>query len=170
MSESPTLAYLVVTGSVYAFRAPELIDGLGGLGLRILTLLTPGARQVISPRELVRLPGHRIVESYFDAAILPRPEPGLVLVAPCTFNTLNKLAQGIADSLPLSLTSEAIGHGGPVLVAPSLNPGLFRHPRTASSLATLREWGITIVEPQPVEYGLAPTETILAAVRARLAG
>ncbi|MFN8483124.1 MAG: flavoprotein [Anaerolineae bacterium] len=170
MSESPTLAYLVVTGSVYAFRVPELIAGLSGLGLRVLTLLTPGARQVISPRELVRVAGHRLVESYFDAALLPRPEPGLVLVAPCTFNTLNKLAQGIADSLPLSLTSEAIGHGGPVLVAPSLNPGLWQHPRTASSLVTLRGWGITIVEPEPMEHGLAPTATILDAVRARLAG
>ncbi|MFN8474874.1 MAG: flavoprotein [Anaerolineae bacterium] len=170
MSESPTLAYLVVTGSVYAFRVPELIAGLGTLGLRVLTLPTPNARQVISPRELVRLPGHRLVESYFDAAILPRPEPGIVLVAPCTFNTLNKLAQGIADSLPLSLTSEAIGHGAPVIVAPSLNPGLWRHPRTASSLATLHEWGISIVDPEPTEHGLAPTETILATVRARLHG
>ena len=170
MSEPPALAYLVITGSVYAFRVPELIAGLSGLGLRVLTLLTPGAYQVMSPRELVRQPGHRLVESYFDDVLLPRPAPGLVLVAPCTFDTLNKLAQGIADNLPLSLTSEAIGHGGPVIVAPSLNPGLWRHPRTASSLATLRAWGITVVEPEPVQHGLAPTETILAAVRARLAG
>jgi phosphopantothenoylcysteine synthetase/decarboxylase len=133
------LAYLIVTGTTTAPRAVELVQGLLGMLPRVITIATPNAAQVMAPRDLSVIPGNRLVESYFDAAILPRPPDGLVLVAPCSFNSLNKLAAGIADNLALSLTAEAIGRGTPVLVAPSLNAPLLRHPRTAASLAILRD-------------------------------
>ena len=112
-----------------------------------------------------------MVESYFDAAILPRPPDGLVLVAPCSFNSLNKLAAGVADNLALSVTAEAIGRGTPVLVAPSLNAPLLRHPRAVSSMATLREWGVSVIGPVDAGGGprLAPNEALLAEVARRLA-
>jgi phosphopantothenoylcysteine synthetase/decarboxylase len=136
----------------------------------VITIPTPNAAQVISPRDLSSIPGNRLVESYFDELILPRPPDGLVLVAPCSFNSLNKLAAGIADNLALSLATEAIGRRTPVVVAPSLNAPLLRHPRTSASMTTLREWGISIVEP--VDDGtaprLAPTELVLAEVERRL--
>jgi phosphopantothenoylcysteine synthetase/decarboxylase len=165
------IAYLIVTGTTTAPRAADLVRGLLGLVQSVITIATPRAAQVVSPRDLSTLPGNRLVESYFDAAILPRPPDGLVLVAPCSFNTLNKLAGGIADNLALSLTGEAIGRGTPVLVAVSVNPPLFRHPRTALSMATLREWGVSVIEPQDVGSGLrmAPLETILEEVARRLA-
>jgi phosphopantothenoylcysteine synthetase/decarboxylase len=135
---------------------------------RVITIATPNAAQVVSGRDLSTIPGNQLVESYFDAAILPRPPNGLVLVAPCTFNSLNKLATGIADNLAMSLTAEAIGRGTPVIVAASLNAPLLRHPVAARSMATLREWGVSVVEPEdPDGYGprLAPTEKVLGAVR-----
>ncbi len=160
------LAYLVVTGTTTAPRAVEIVGGLVGLGLRVITLLTPNAARVIAARDLSVLEGNTLVESYFDEAILPRPPDGLALVAPCSFNTLNKLASGIADGLALSVVAEAIGRGTPVLVAPSLNEPLQRHPRYAASVATLREWGACVIDP--VESRLAPTEVILAEVRRAL--
>lgn len=165
-----THAYLVIAGATAAYQAPELIAGLRETGLQVITLMTPGAWRVISPRELMRVPGHRLVESYFDAIILPRPPEGLVLVAPCTFDSLNKLAAGIADSLALSVTSEAIGRGSPTVVAVSVNDPLWRHPRTATSVVTLRGWGVAVVPPEDHGEGLtlAPTGTIMAAVRASL--
>lgn len=165
------LAYLIVTGTTTAPRATELVDGLRGLLPRVITIPTPNAAQVISPRDLSTIPGNRLVESYFDADILPRPPDGLVLVAPCSFNSLNKLAAGIADNLALSLTSEAIGRGTPVVVAVSVNPPLNRHPRTAESMSTLRSWGVSVLESADTGEGLrlAPTATILAEVERRLA-
>ena len=135
------LAYLVVTGTTTAPLAAEMVQALLELVPAVITLATPNAAQVVTPRDLAAIPGNRLVESYFDAAILPRPPDGLVLVAPCSFNSLNKLAAGIADNLALSVTAEAIGRGTPVIVAPSLNAPLLRHPRAADSIATLRDVG-----------------------------
>jgi phosphopantothenoylcysteine synthetase/decarboxylase len=164
------LAYLIVTGTTTAPRAAELLQGLLELVPRVYTIMTPNAARVISPRDLSVLPGNRLVESYFDEAILPRPPDGLVLVAPCSFNSLNKLAAGIADNLALSLTAEAIGRGTPVLIALSVNPPLYAHPRLAESMTVLRGWGVSVIEPEDDGTGLrlAPSETILGHVRGRL--
>lgn len=164
------LAYLIVTGTTTAPLATELVAGLLSLVPRVITIATPNASRVVAPRTLATIPGNQLVESYFDTAILPRPPDGLVLVAPCSFNSLNKLAQGIADNLALSLTAEAIGRGTPVIVALSVNPPLFHHPRTRDSMATLREWGVSVVEPVDSGDGprLAPTQAILATAERRL--
>jgi phosphopantothenoylcysteine synthetase/decarboxylase len=165
------LAYLIVTGTTTAPRAAELVHGLLQRFETVITIATPHAARVIAARDLSSIPGNRLVESYFDAAILPRPADGVVLVAPCSFNTLNKLAAGIADNLALSLTAEAIGRGTPVVVALSLNPPLYRHPRTAESIETLRRWGVEVVDPVDTGEGLrlAPTPTILDTIGTRLA-
>ena len=94
-----------------------------------------------------------------------------MLVAPCSFNSLNKLAAGIADNLALSLTAEAIGRGTPVVVAVSVNEPLWRHPLTRASVATLRSWHVSVVEPRHEGSGLrlAPSAVILAEVARRLA-
>jgi phosphopantothenoylcysteine synthetase/decarboxylase len=163
------LAYVVVTGTTTAPLARELVQGLLQLVPRVITLATPNARRVIAARDLSAIPGNQLVESYFDAAILPRPPDGLVLVAPCSFNSLNKLACGIADNLALSLTAEAIGRGTPVIVAVSVNAPLLRHPRAATSIATLRQWGVSVIPPVDTGDGprLASTEAILAECKRR---
>ncbi len=164
--------YLIVTGAVTARRVPELLPRLVALGRKVITILTPNATRIVSPRELALMPGHRIVESYFDAAILPRPPLGLTLVAPCSFNSLNKLAWGIADNLALSVAAEAIGRGTPVVVAISTNRPLWAHPRAQEAAATLRRWGVTVLDPVPEgdTLTLAPLDTIIGAVQERLAG
>lgn len=160
--------YLLVSGASNARMVPELLGRLAPVAGRLLTVLTPNAGRVVSPRELALVAGHRIVESYFDAAILPRPPEGVTLIAPCSFNTLNKLAQGIADNLALSLAAEATGRGTPVIVAVAVNEPLWRHPRAAESARTLRDWGVSVLDP--VRYdggmGMAPLDDIVAAVAA----
>jgi phosphopantothenoylcysteine synthetase/decarboxylase len=164
------IAYLIITGAGTARRAPEIIQHLAPRVGQLLTLMTPNASRIISPRELALVPGHRVVESYFDAAILPRPPRGLILVAPCDFNSLNKIAQGIADSLALSIIAEAIGRQTPVIVAVSVNEALWRHPRAAESVAALRRWGCSVIEPwvEGDVLTLAPTDTIMELVQQRL--
>ena len=114
------VAYLMLSGTTTAVRGPELLSSLVGLGFAtVIAIPTPNAARVIAPRELADVKGAQVVESYFDLAIRPRPPRGVVLFAPCSFNSLNKLAHGIADNLALSVVAEAIGRGTPVIVAPT---------------------------------------------------
>lgn len=162
------VCYLVLSGTTTATRCPALLRDLTTLGFAtIIAIPTPNAARVISPRELADIAGVRVVESYFDAAIRPRPPHGVVLFAPCGFNSLNKLAHGIADNLALSMTAEAIGRGTPVIVAPSLNQPLLDHPAAQASLVTLRGWGVIIVPPVDEGDGprLAPSARLLDTVR-----
>ena len=160
-------AYLIISGtSASAPVAEPLIAGLAARFARVITIPTPNAARTVSPYALSQVPGHRVVESYFDAAILPRPADGLVLVAPCGFNSLNKLAAGIADSLALSVAAEAIGRGTPVVVGIACNAPLWAHPRARESAVTLRRWGVAVVDParEGDRVRLADPRELLAAV------
>jgi len=162
------LAYLVLSGTTTAARCPELLRALVGLGFStVIAIPTPNASRVAAPRELADVEGVRVVESYFDLAIRPRPPRGVVLFAPCSFNSLNKLAHGIADNLALSVVAEAIGRKTPVIVGPSLNAPLLDHPVAQVSLERLPSWGVTIVPPVDEGEGprLAPTAVLVDAVR-----
>jgi phosphopantothenoylcysteine synthetase/decarboxylase len=166
-SASFDVAYLVLSGTTTASRCPELLRGLIQLGFgTVIAIPTPNASRVIAGRELADIQGAQVVESYFDLAIRPRPPHGVVLFAPCSFNSLNKLAHGLADNLALSLVAEAIGRRTPVIVGPSLNQPLLEHPVAQASLRTLTAWQVTIVPPVDEGEGprLAPSSQLLAAV------
>jgi hypothetical protein len=166
--ESFNVAYLVLSGTTTAARCPEILGGLVGLGFStVIAIPTPNAWRVIAPRDLADVAGVRVVESYFDLAIRPRPPRGVVLFAPCSFNSLNKLAHGIADNLALSVVAEAIGRGTPVIVGPSLNAPLLNHPEAQASLKKLPAWGVAIVPPVDEGEGprLAPSAVLVEAVR-----
>jgi phosphopantothenoylcysteine synthetase/decarboxylase len=167
MAERFDVVYLVLSGTTTAARCPEILRGLVGLGYStVMALPTPNASRTIAPRDLADVEGVQVVQSYFDLAIRPRPPRGVVLFAPCSFNSLNKLAHGIADSLALSVVAEAIGRGTPVIVGPSLNQPLLDHPQAQASLKTLPTWGVTVVPMVDEGEGprLAPTAALLAAV------
>jgi len=161
---NPQIIYLIVSGAGAARFTPNLLQRLSSFNLPIYTFLTEGAQRIISPAELVDLPGHRLVDSYFDPILLNGRAPGLTMVIPATFNTLNKISQGIADSLPHSLVAEAIGAGWPVIIAPAMNRALANHPQAKQSRQTLRQWGVTLLEAEP-EGDMAPLETIIATVK-----
>jgi phosphopantothenoylcysteine decarboxylase len=162
------VAYLVLSGTTTAARGPELLRLLVGLGFAtVIAIPTPNAARVVAPRELADVAGAQVVQSYFDLAIRPRPPRGVVLFAPCSFNSLNKLAHGIADNLALSLVAEAIGRGTPVIVGPSLNAPLLTHPEAQTSLTKLASWRVRVVPPVDTGTGprLAPSEMLIDAVR-----
>ncbi len=171
MTELKTI-YVVVAGASSARVVPDLLEALAEFDLAIYTILTDNALKLISPYNLVDQRGHTLIDSYFDPVMVDERLPGLTLVAPATFNTLNKVSHGIADTLAHSLVAEAIGAGWPVIMAPSMNQALYRHPQVARSIENLREWGVTVLEPQPQRELLimASVEEITAAVRIRLQG
>ncbi len=153
----------MISGAITAYRAAEYVAALGAHAARVITVQTPNAMRLISPLDLARIPGNHVVESYFDPQIQPRPQPGPVVFAPCSFNSLNKLAAGISDNLALAITAEMIGYGQRVVVGISVNPPLFAHPVVRQSIATLRSWGVRVVEPRDVGQGLtlAPTDVVV---------
>jgi phosphopantothenoylcysteine synthetase/decarboxylase len=167
------VAYLLLSGTTTAARCPELLRGLVGLGFStVVAIPTPNASRVVAARELADIEGVQVVESYFDLAIRPRPPRGVVMFAPCSFNSLNKLAHGFADNLALSVVAEAIGRGTPVIVGPSLNAPLLNHPEAQASLKRLPGWGVTIVPPVDEGEGprLAPTAVLLEAAQPYVRG
>ena len=64
---------------------------------------------------------------------------------PATFNTINKLAAGISDTLALGLVNEAVGLRLPIIAAPWPSVQLARHPVFHRSVAALRDWGVTVI-------------------------
>jgi phosphopantothenoylcysteine synthetase/decarboxylase len=73
------------------------------------------------------------------------PEADAILVCPATFNTINKWALGIADTLALSILTEAVGLDIPLIAAPALNNAQEQHPAFRNSVQQLRELGVTVL-------------------------
>lgn len=79
----------------------------------------------------------------------PFPDPDAIAVAPATFNTINKWAAGISDTLALGILCEAYGLGVPTAVLPAVNSLLAQHPAYAESLARLRGMGVRVSSRAP---------------------
>ncbi len=165
MSSYPNL-YLLVSGAVTAWRAGEIAGALRPYAERLIIVQTPGSRQIVSPLTLSRILGCCVVDAYLDQALQPRAPIAPVVFAPCSFNSLNKLAQGCADNLALSICAEMIGLRQTVIVAVSLNERLWAHPAARASVATLRGWGAHVIEPSYDGTGLTlgPISAIIAAL------
>ena len=76
------------------------------------------------------------------------------MIAPATANTICKIAHGIDDTPVTTFATTAIGREMPVVLVPAMHESMFRHRGVCACLDTLREWGITIVDPR-IEEGKA---------------
>ena len=135
---------LGVTGGIAAYKACELCRLLVKEGHDVVPLVTPGAERFVTAetfRALARRPQG-------DDVYLHLTRADLLVVAPCTANTLAKLAQGLADNV---LTEASLAHRGPVLVAPAMNPRMWSHPATRANAETLRARGVVLVGPDEGE-------------------
>jgi phosphopantothenoylcysteine decarboxylase / phosphopantothenate---cysteine ligase len=135
---------LGVSGGIAAYKACELTRLLVKAGHEVIPLVTPGADRFVRAETFHALARRPPAEDLY--AHLTRAD--LLVVAPCTANTLAKLAQGLADNLP---TEAALAHRGPVLVAPAMNPRMWAHPATCANVALLRERGVELVGPDEGE-------------------
>jgi phosphopantothenoylcysteine decarboxylase/phosphopantothenate--cysteine ligase len=135
---------LGISGGIAAYKACEVCRLLVKRGHEVVPLVTPGAERFVSAetfRALARRPPG-------DEVYLHLTRADLLLVAPCTANTLAKLAHGLADNV---LTEAALAHRGPTLVAPAMNPRMWSHPATRANSETLRARGIVLVGPDEGE-------------------
>ena len=135
---------LGVTGGIAAYKACEVCRLLVKGGHDVVPLVTPGAERFVTAetfRALARRPPG-------DDVYLHLTKADLLVVAPCTANTLAKLAYGLADNV---LTEAALAHRGPTLVAPAMNPRMWSHPATRANAETLRARGVVLVGPDEGE-------------------
>ena len=135
---------LGVSGGIAAYKACEVCRLLVKGGHEVVPLVTPAAERFVTAetfRALARRPAG-------DDVYLHLTKADLLLVAPCTANTLAKLAHGLADNV---LTEAALAHRGPALVAPAMNPRMWSHPATRANAETLRARGIVLVGPDEGE-------------------
>ena len=162
---------LGVSGGIAAYKACEVCRLLVKRGHDVVPLVTPGAERFVTAetfRALARRPPAEDVYLHLTRA-------DLLLVAPCTANTLAKLAHGLADNV---LTEAALAHRGPALVAPAMNPRMWSHPATRANAETLRARGVTLVGPDEGETAegelgvgrMAEPEEIVRAADELLAG
>ena len=142
---------LGITGSIAAYKAAVLCRLLKTAGAEVRVVMTPLAKQFITPLTMATLSKNPILVEFFD------PENGAwnshvslgewadcYLIAPATANTLAKMATGIADNLLLTTYLSA---RCPVVVAPAMDLDMYAHAATQQNLRTLAERGVRIVEP-----------------------
>jgi phosphopantothenoylcysteine decarboxylase/phosphopantothenate--cysteine ligase len=135
---------LGVTGGIAAYKACELTRLLVQGGHDVVPLVTPGAERFVRAETFAALARRPAGEDLYPH--LTRAD--LLAVAPCTANTLAKLAHGLADSV---LTEAALAHRGPVLLAPAMNPRMWAHPATRANVEALRARGAELVGPDEGE-------------------
>lgn len=146
-------------------QTPALIKRLVAAKYRVYSALTPNVSNVAPPAPLMEVEGNQWIHHYLQDP-LDRYPFGTMLVAPCTFNSFNKIALGLADNLALSMIADGLGAGNRLIIAPSFNKGLWAHPQVERSREQLEAWGCTIIPPIITENSvtMAELDTIMAAV------
>jgi phosphopantothenoylcysteine decarboxylase/phosphopantothenate--cysteine ligase len=149
---------LGVTGSIAAYKCPELVRRLQDHGATVTVVMTEAAGRFVTPLTLQTISRRPVYTQLFD----PREEilhltlvqeTDLFLIAPATANFIGKAASGLADDL---LSTLFLAARGPVLLAPAMDAVMWDHPVTRGQLRQLREAGIEIVGPEagPLASGL----------------
>ena len=151
-TDRPLRVLVLMSGSIAAFKVVQLVSRLvqAPVGAEVEVVMTSAARAFIGEASLEGLTGRRVRSDTFAAGdhmdhIRLVRWADVVLAAPCTANTLNKLALGIGDDLVGTLFL-AHDFSKPWLIAPAMNTRMYEHPTTRGSLDRLRGMGCTIVE------------------------
>lgn len=142
----PTL-YFVVTGAPLTRRIHDAVPAAREAGWRVAVVATDAATAWLDRDQLATLDVPVLTEQRIPETDKRLPRPSAVVLAPGTFNTINKFATGTADNYALNVLCEALGAGVPVLIVPFVNHSLAGHPAWLASLAVLRYAGATLIDP-----------------------
>ena len=140
-----------ITGGIAAYKAAIVVRGLVKAGAEVKVIMTPLAKEFITPLTLATLSKNPILVDFFN------PENGnwnshvdlgiwadAFLIAPATANTMAKMAHGVADNL---LLTTYLSSRCPVVIAPAMDLDMFQHRATLRNLETLQKDGVHIIEP-----------------------
>jgi phosphopantothenoylcysteine decarboxylase/phosphopantothenate--cysteine ligase len=144
-----------VTGGIAAYKSAMIIRLLVKQGAEVKVVMTPTAKQFITPLTLATLAKSPVLVDFFN------PENGewnshvslglwadAMVIAPATAATIGKMANGVADNL---LVTTYLSAKCPVFLAPAMDLDMWHHPTTQRNLQTLREFGNIVIEPNSGE-------------------
>lgn len=141
----------IVTGSIAAYKAGDLIQVLRAEGARVICVMTPSAKHFVTPLVLRAVSGEPVygdfftTESPYDVIHTSLAEKAdLVLVAPASADFIAKLACGLADDLASCILLAA---RRPVVIAPAMNDQMYTHPLTQENIRKLKKIGYAFVDP-----------------------
>lgn len=142
---------LGITGSIAAYKACILARLLIKKGAEVQVVMTPSAKEFITPLTLATLTQKPVVSEFFDrrdGSWHSHVSLGLwadaMLVAPASASTIGKMANGIADNM---LVTTYLSMKAPVFVAPAMDLDMYAHPTTQANLKKLASYGNHIIEP-----------------------
>lgn len=145
------LIALGVTGGIGAYKAVEIARGLQKQGHEVVAVMTESARQFVTPLTFEAITRREVVTDLWTPGtnaeiehIAIASQIDLLLVAPCTANTIGRFAHGLADDF---LTSMYLATTAPVVLAPAMNSNMYAHPAVVENLARLQARGVRVVEP-----------------------
>ena len=145
-------AVLGVSGSVAAYRAADLARDLMRNGFTVRVCLTDSAQKFVQPALFEALTGNPCLIEAFEEPARGRMahidwarQADIIIIAPATANTINKMAQGIADDMLSTIT---LATTKPIVIAPAMNPQMYANEVTQQSLEALEARGAYIVEPE----------------------
>lgn len=150
---------LGITGSIAAYKACTLVRLLIKAGAEVQVVMTPAAKEFITPLTLATLSRKAVASEFFDrrdGSWHSHVDMGLwadaMIIAPASAATIGKMAHGIADNL---LITTYLSMKAPVFVAPAMDLDMFAHRTTHDNMERLREFGNYIIEPQDGELASA---------------
>lgn len=151
MSAKSKTVVLGVCGSVAAYRAADLARELMRSGCTVHVCLTDAAEKFVTPILFETLTGNPCLTDTFVEPVPGRMahidlarEADLLVIAPASANTINRLAQGLCKDM---LTTLALAYRGPMVIAPAMNPSMFAHDATRTAVKQLAERGVFFVDP-----------------------
>ena len=151
MAERKPKVLLGVTGSIAAYKAAELARLMQKRGWDVWVVMSACATQYVGPLTFRALTGHPVAHgSFAELEQETYTHLGLsegaaaMVVAPCSAQTLARLAHGFADDV---LSCAALALAAPLLVAPAMNTRMWKNPAVRENVATLKRRGATIIPP-----------------------
>lgn len=142
---------LGVTGGIAAYKSAILTRLLVKAGAEVQVIMTPAAREFITPLTLATLSGNGVITEFFTANTgewHSHVSLGLwadaMVVAPATASTIAKMANGVADNM---LVTSYLSCRAQVFVAPAMDLDMMAHPSTTANIDRLRSYGNLIIEP-----------------------
>lgn len=143
---------LAVTGSIAAYKTPQLVRLLVKAGAEVKVIMTGSAADFVTPLALSTVSKHPVLANVHDGKdwnnhVALGRWADVMLIAPCSANTLAKLASGLCDNLVCAVYLSATC---PVFIAPAMDEDMWAHPATKANLERVKAYGNQII---PVAHG-----------------
>jgi phosphopantothenoylcysteine decarboxylase/phosphopantothenate--cysteine ligase len=143
---------VAVTGSIAAVETVKLIHALRRKGATVQPVMSPATAGIIHADSLTYAAGRETITrlSGLVEHVGLCGDGGcadLLLIAPCTANTIGKIAGGIDDTTVTTFATTAIGSGKPVVIVPAMHHSMYRHPGIVENIGKIKKWGIVVVDP-----------------------